>query len=361
MYPGKKRKINWLSGIVIALVLLAGCLMLVFSSFQKYIVYRQDGLYIDLPFMENDYQEITDLQGITRDPVTAELVMDGYDFSSVTSNAGEGTTTLKAMYVTYDQVVSEEKLQEYVSRAKLNNAKALVLQVKPENGYVVYPSGASLCAGYGLSGTFDLATQVVKLREQGMYLVADVSCLLDSALVTRYMGTCLTTALGAPLVTDAGYWMDPFNTEYREYLVQLCKELINMGFNEIMFSYMSHPVATDVVYSQTMSTPPTATSSICSFAIYMEEALGDLAPLGLRVSYEALSNGVGTNGQDMEVLGKLFDRIYCSSSSNTYDSDLEKAMGYMNTTNADRFVPYGYSAPTDSSWMLLTWVDTEDD
>jgi len=360
VYPGKKRKFNWLTAVIVVLVVAVAAVLLTFSSFQKYVVYRQDGLYIDLPFMESGYDEITDLQGVTRDPVTAELSLDGYDFSNVQTNAGEGTTTLKAMYVTYDQI-GDESLQEYVSRAKLNNANALVLQVKPESGFLIYPSGASLSAGYGLGGPYDLATQVVKLREQGLYLVADVSCLLDSAIINRYMGTCLSTAMGAPLITEAGYWMDPFNTEYRQYLVELCTELINMGFNEIMFSYASHPVAADVVYSQTMSTPPTAESAISSFAIYMEKELGDKAPLGLRVSYEALNNGVGTNGQNLEILGRVFDRIYCTSTSNSYAEDLEKAMGYMNTTNPDRFVPYGYSAPTDSSWMLLTWVDTEED
>lgn len=359
VYPGKKRKFNWLALTGIVLVLIVGSLLLAFSAFQKYIVYRQDGLYIDLPFMENDYDSGDELD-VTRDPVDAELSLDGYDFSNVKTNAGEGTVTLKAMYVTYDQI-NDESLQEYVSRAKLNNANGLVLQVKPESGYIVYPSGASLAAGYGLIGFYDLATQVVKLREQGMYLVADVTCLLDSAIVRHYMGTCLSTATGAPLTTESGYWMDPYNTEYREYLVELCTELINMGFDEIMFSYASHPAVTDVVYSQTMSTPPTAESAISSFAIYMEKALGDICPLGLRVSYEALNGGVGSNGQNMEVLGKVFDRIYCTSTSNTYENDLAKAKEYMNTTNADRFVPYGYSAPTDSSWMLLTWVDTGED
>ena len=358
VYPGKKRKFNWLALIIVLAVVLAGSVLLVFSAFQKYLVYRQDGLYIDLPFMENDYEEITDLEGVTRDPVTAELSLDGYDFSHVQTNAGEGVTTMKAMYVTYDKV-NDESLQEYVSRAKLNKANALVLQVKPESGYVIYPSGASLCAGYGLVGPYDLATQVVKLREQGLYLVADITCLLDSAIINRYMGTCLTTTIGAPLVTDAGYWMDPFNTEYRAYLVELAKELINMGFDEIMFSYVSHPVAEGVVYSQSMSTPPTAETAISSFAVYVEKELGDLVPLGLRVSYEALNNGMGSNGQNMEVLGRVFDRIYCTSTSNSYESDVQKAMGYMNTTNADRFVPYGYSAPTDNSWMLLTWVDPD--
>ena len=86
-----------------------------------------------------------------------------------------------------------------------------------------------------------------------------------------------------------------------------------------------------------------------------------MAPLSLRCSYDALINGVGSNGQDMTVLGKVFDRIFCSADKNTYDACLAKAMEYMDTTDPDRFVPYGYSSPTDSSWMLLTWVDTGED
>ncbi len=358
VYPGKRKRYNWLTFVIVLAVVLVACIMLVFSSLQKYIVYRQDGVYLNLPFMDSGYEEIQDLEGVTREPVQAELVLDGYDFSNVKTNAGEGINILKAMYVAYDEI-SDESLQNYVSRAKLNNAKALVLQVKPESGYLVYPSQASLAAGYGLSGIYNLAPQVVSLKEQGMYLVADVSCMLDSAIVTRYMNTALTTSTGAILATESGYWMDPYNTEYRQYLVEICEELINMGFDEIMLSYVSHPVAGDVRYTQSMTTTPTATDAVSSFAVYMEKALGDMAPLGLRVSYEALSSGMGTNGQDMSVLGKVFDRIYCSSTSNTYDSDLQKALGYMGSTDTDRFVPYGYSAPTDNSWLLLTWRDTE--
>ena len=358
VYPGRRKSYNWMTLIIVIAVLVVSAVLLVSSSFQKYLVFRQDGVYLDLPFMDNGFEEIEDLEGIVREPIQAELVLDGYDFSNVQTNAGEGVNILKAMYVTYDQI-NDESLETYYNRAKLNNAKALVLQVKPESGNLVYPSGTEFAVGYGLGGTYDLANQVVRLKELGLYLVADVSCMLDSATVTRYTGTALCTASGQLLTTESGYWMDPYNTQYRQYLSDLCKELIFMGFDEIMLSYVSHPVAEGILYTQTMSTPPTADAAVSSFAIYMEKELGELAPIGLRVSYEALTNGKGSNGQDMAILGKVFDRIYCSSTPGSYETDLERALGYMNSEDTDRFVPYGYSAPTDNSWMLLTWVDTE--
>ena len=360
VYPGKKRKYNWVTAVVIALVVLGVLLLLLFSSFQKYLVYRRDGVHLDMPFLGMEVEEIQHVEGVARDPVQAELVLDGYDFSNVKTNAGEGINVLKTMYVPYDQV-NEESLNGYMSRAKANNAKGLVIQVKPESGQLIYPSQAKLAVGYGLGGTYDLASEVISLKEQGMYLVADVSCLLDSAIVTRYTNTALKLPNGAVLATDAGCWMDPYNTEYRQYLVEVCKELINMGFDEILLSYVAHPQAEGVVYTQIMSTPPDPSSAVSSFAIYMEKELGDLAPISLRCSAEAINNGKGSNGQDMAVLGKVFDRLFCATDKNIYDTYLEKALGYMGTTDTDRFVHYGYTAFTDNSWMLLTWVDTEED
>ncbi len=360
VYPGKKRKYNWLTWIAIVVGILAVSLLLLFLSFQKYLVYRQDGVYLDMPFLGTEVEEVETLEGVVREPVQAELKLDGYDFSNVKTNAGEGINVLKAMYVPAADI-NDEKLAEYQSRAKLNKAKALVLQVKPESGQLVYPSQAKLAVGYGLGGTYDLAKQVLSLKEQGLYMVADVSCLLDSTIVTHYASTALKSANGAVLVTEAGCWMDPYNPEYREYLVEVCKELINMGFDEIMLSYVSHPEVEGVLYTQSMSTPPDPASAISSFSIYMERELGDMAPIGLRCSANAIANGKGKNGQDMEVLGKVYDRLYCATDKNIYDDYLNKALGYMHTTDTDRFVHYGYSAFTDNSWMLLTWVDPDKD
>ena len=265
VYPGKKKHYNWLTFVLVLVALLVTMVVLTFSSFQKYLVYRQDGVHLDLPFMESSYEELEDLEGVVREPVQATLVLDGYDFSNIETDAGEGVNIMKAMYVTYDQI-NDEALENYVSRAKLNNAKALVLQVKPESGMLVYPSETSFAQGYGLTGNYDLKNKVIQLKERGFYLVADVTCLLDSTIITRYMGTCLTASNGAVLATEAGYWMDPFNTEYRQYLVDLCEELIYMGFNEIMFSYVSHPVADDVRYTQQMTQQPTPDAAISSFA-----------------------------------------------------------------------------------------------
>ena len=204
VYPGKKKHYNWLTFLVGVAVVVVAVVILLFSSFRKYLVYRQDGVHLDLPYIESSYEAPEDLEGITREPVQAELVLDGYDFSDVKTDAGEGVNIIKAMYVTYDQI-NDDSLENYVNRAKLNNAKTLVLQVKPESGQLVYASEADFALGYGLSGSYDLKNKVLQLKERGYYLIADVTCLLDSTVVTRYMGSALTAPNGAVLATESSF------------------------------------------------------------------------------------------------------------------------------------------------------------
>ena len=76
VYPGKKKHYNWLTFLVGVAVVVVAVVILLFSSFQKYLVYRQDGVHLDLPYIESSYEAPEDLEGITREPVQAELVLD---------------------------------------------------------------------------------------------------------------------------------------------------------------------------------------------------------------------------------------------------------------------------------------------
>lgn len=355
VYPIKKKR-NWLVIPAAILIILIGGFLLLFSSLQKYIVYEKGSLRVELPFLAETDAEGDAVLDTYRPVVNAELVVEGYDFSNVQTDAGEGITDLKALYVPYTDV-NAENLPSYVERLEINNANALVLQVKPESGQLVYNSGVEMATSYGLTGTFDLAAEVANLKNQGIYLVADLTCCIDNLLVQRNQDVALKNVDGTVYRTDAGAWLDPYNTDIREYLVDLCLELRSYGFDEVLFTYAAHPEGAEVMYSQTMTTPPDAVSAISSFSTYMEKAVGDKIKLSLRCSTDALRNGVGANGQDMELIFKVYDRVFCAADVNSFESDLALALGYMEKENKARFVPTAYTALGDSSWMLLTWIE----
>lgn len=354
VYPTKKKR-NWLLiPVIVFLVLIVGFLLL-FSYLQKYVVYEKGSLRIEVPFLAETNAQGEEVLDTYRPAVDAELVIDGYDFTGVETNAGEGVTALKALYVPYTDV-NAEGLPSYVNRLEINNANALVLQVKPESGQLVYASTVDMAVSYGLSGNFDLATEVANLKTQNIYLVADLTCFIDDLLVQRNQTVALKNTDGTMYQTDAGYWVDPYNADIRQYLADLCTELRSYGFDEVLFTYAAHP-DTQVLYSQAMTTTPDAVSAISSFSTYIENAVGDLVKLSLRCSTDALRNGVGANGQDMDFLFDIYDRVFCAGEVSTFDTDLELALGYMENPSKVRFVPTAYTAIGDSSWMLLTWTE----
>lgn len=350
-----KRKRNWLVIPAAVLVLLIGGFLLLFSSMQKYIVYEQGTLRVMLPSLEQETDGETEVLDTYREEVSASVVLDGYDFSSVQTDAGVDISTLKAIYVPAGDM-TEMGLASYVNRLEINHANALVMEIKPQSGQLSYASNVDMAKGYALNGTFELASQVAALKEQGVYLVADIACCVDDLLAERNAALALKTQDGSIYRSDAGSWLDPYNTDVRKYLSDLCLELAAMGFDEVMLTYAAHPEANDLVYTQTMTTPPDAVSAVSSFSTYMEKTVGDSVKLSLRCSADALRNGVGANGQDMALLFRVYDRVYCSTDRDNIQWDMEKALGYMDedVKNRNRFVPIAYTALTDDSWMLLS-------
>lgn len=357
VYP-VKRKRNWVMIPVVLLVILAGGFLLLFSSLQKYIIYEQGTLRVLPPILAEEEENGEEVVDTYRPEVTASIVLDGYDFSNVKTDAGENISTLKAIYVPAGDM-TETGLMSYVNRLELNNANGLVLEVKPQSGQLSYVSNVPMAKGYALNGSFELASQVSALKEREIYLVADVSCMVDDLLAQRNTALALKTQEGEIYSAGAGAWLDPYNKDVREYLSGLCLELGAMGFDEVMLSFAAHPETTDLVYSQAMTTPPDQVSAVSSFCTYMEKTVGDHVKLSLRCAADALRNGIGSNGQDIDLLLRVFDRVYVSTDKNSVQSDLEKALRYMeeDVRSKDRFVPIAYTALTDDSWMILTWVE----
>lgn len=360
VYP-VKRKRNWVIIPVVVLVALVAAFLLLFTALQKYIVYGQGSLRVVLPFMEEEAAVNNETIDTYRPSVNASLVLDGYDYTAVRTDAGVGVSALKAIYVPASEM-TETGLANYVGRLELNNANGLVLELKPQSGQLSYASGVEMARAYGLNGSLDLAAQVSSLKERGVYLVADLACCVDDLLASRNTNLALKTQSGEVYRSEAGAWLDPYSPDLRGYIADLCLELADMGFDEVMLTYAAHPEATDLVYSQEMTTPPDPVSTVSSFAVAMEKAVGDRIKLSLRCSADALRNGVGVNGQDMSLMLRVFDRVYCASERASIDTDLATALSYMEeeVRSADRFVPVAYTALGDHSWLLLSWAQTEE-
>lgn len=355
VYRGK-RKYGWLITLVLFILIFAlMAAVWLFYYLQKYIVYDKDGLSLVLPFMEDDSgpaaSQAPDV--VLADPVDADIVVELPDFSDMEPMAGEGLENMKAQYVAAENV-SASNLRYCAALLNERGADTLVLQMKTAEGTLSYASGIALATGYGVNGTENLYECLDGLKEDGVYLVAEISCLVDNAMAERNAPLALKDAGTGAVLTDAsGAWLDPYNDGTREYLFQLLAELAGMGFDEVLLTGLAYPRSDRVAFSQSMTAQPDPVSCVSSLSLYLrEEADG----LGLRLSVMADSAALRAGesvsvGQDLSFLFKVFDRVYVQTEYDYFNADLSALQSALGSTDGTRIVPVttGY-VPESSSW-----------
>ena len=373
-YRGQKKRRNYaLIPFVIGLALIT-LIVVAFYGLQKYAVITKDGVRIVMPWdepeaeMDEEGHEIREFE-----EVETQLVFDEPDYSRITARAGRKARPMRAIYIAAEDVNRDNLLRR---AEQLNSGNALVLEMKPRSGYLLWVSNTELAQAYSLSVvnelTADMPGMLQELRDyaaeqdKDIWLVAQISCCVDGLLATRTTDFALRTASGADYVDETGYWLDPYNAELRRYIVALVQELYDMGFDEVILADVMHPVPetregeTPVfIYTREMSAAPSPINAICGFALYAANQLeeredGKLLSIYLDTPRSLVRYDEGT-GQNGVLFFKLYDRVYYRTDRYTYTynySDIEPNVTIGSAK--DRFVPVVINyLPDNTSWVYI--------
>ncbi|MEG1790445.1 MAG: putative glycoside hydrolase, partial [Oscillospiraceae bacterium] len=358
VYSGRHRKRNLLTLVLFAVAVVIVAAVTMFYSFQKYIVYGQNGISLELPILQTPAPVDDGGNALDFEDVNAELVIDEPDYSEVRATAGEDVAALKAIFVPAASV-TEEGIARHKALMATYGANALVLEMRPESGQLAYASALATARGFGLSGTTDLGPAVTALKGEGVYLVAQISCCMDDMLASRNSSLALQNPFGG-VYTDADghFWLDPYSADVRNYVAELAQELIDMGFDEILLKYLEHPNTDEtLLYSQKMSFTPTPLTGVSGFALSVSNALsGGDAVLSVVLDSVSLHNSLSAKtGQDPELFFKVFDRVCCWADS-AWQSGIDRdALAPFITLGdaANRCVPIMTYAPEGAaSWII---------
>ena len=362
-YKGRKKKRSYAivpTAIAVGVITL---LVVLFYGMQKYAVISKDGVHVELPILTKG-QTTLDASGSevkVFDIVDAEIVYDEPDYSYLKATAGKKVSEMRAIFVPSENV-NRDKLIEYAKRLKSGNT--LVLEMKPTSGILLWNSASDVAMNYGLSTPSELTDQmpeiIGELKEDGIYLAAQISCCLDELFVSRSTNVALRRADNGANYTDGyGTWLDPYNQVLRSYIAQLAQELFDMGFDEVVLANVAHPVleaGTELLYTRELSTAPSAYSAVSGFAINVAKALRDRS--GMLSIYCNNAGGLvkpDTNGQDATVFMKLYDRVYINTDKFSYTLNLEDIKSSVTLGKAEnRLVPVVISnLPDNPSWVLV--------
>ena len=142
----------------------------------------------------------------------------------------------------------------------------------------------------------------------GLYTVAKVACLRDDTLTRACPALALERVSGSPWRDGTGGgWLDPGDQSVRTYYIGLCRELADLGFDEILLTDCRYPAGAE---PGDLAGPADRGAALETFCRRLEGALADL-PVVLSVEGAAKGDGVDPDsGQTPALLASFSGRVW---------------------------------------------------
>lgn len=152
----------------------------------------------------------------------------------------EERVKVKGIYVTGAMAGTSgmDQLISLVDRTELN---AMVIDVKNDDGRVVWEMDAPMVDAIGADKKLvsDMPGLVKKCKEHGIYLIARIVAFKDPYLAEQREDLALHDKDGNLFRDNSGLaWVNPYEEDVWEYLLEIAEEAVEVGFDEIQFDYI---------------------------------------------------------------------------------------------------------------------------
>lgn len=241
-YQGKTRLRKMLIGLLVAALVLLVVWICWMVWLQRYIVFTREGVVFafdrsTLLLEDKAESQVTQPERITMDLEIAEETLPVQ------------SQTLSGVYADTELLTGQLE-QVAADLAAVEPGTAVMLDVKSIFGNYYY---STQMEGGALSTAVDTAAMdslISTLAQGEVYLIARVPAFRDSAFALDNPSCGLALASGA-LWTDeeSCYWLDPANPMVIDHLIQLCRELQGMGFDEVVFTDFRIPDSGAIAYT----------------------------------------------------------------------------------------------------------------
>lgn len=309
-YRGRTRLQTVLTVLIVILLVVLLLAVGAFFFLQRYMVYTDDGqAHLELPFLQ---QETPAPPAPTQNQPLVIVTPEPVETPSPEPTAAVEELPAVVPLSLFRAAVTEGSAQRLVTAAKGN---AALLNMKANDGSLGYVSSLPQAISAGTSAAEpNLNGQVLTVTGTGLYTIARVSCFKDN--LTPKVDNSLA------MKTNSGYnwqdgdgtrWMNPTIPEVRQYVIGICVELAELGFDEILLDNSAWPTTGHLEYIKVGEAydPTNLTATVETFYQEVREALKDKDVL-LSVSVEAdtLTGVDASSGQTAELLGQYADRVY---------------------------------------------------
>ncbi len=211
---------------------------------------------------------------------------------------------VKALYLTGSTVA--KSLDHYIDLANKTELNSLVIDIK-ENGIINYESQIPLAQELSLyKKVYDVKEVLEKCHDNDIYVIGRIVVFRDNNLSNKKPEYAIKKPNGDLWKEGKmGSWTNPYIKEVGDYNIEIAKEAVELGFDEIQFDYVRFPTtrANEVVYSE--NAPP-KTEAINDF---LRKAANEIKKVkDVPVSADIFGIVIESD-RDGKAIGQLFDEI----------------------------------------------------
>lgn len=177
---------------------------------------------------------------------TATQTPTGSPVPSTTPKEAKDIPVVKGIYLSEGNVSDRSKLDKWIQFANDTEINAFVINVKNDSGYIVYDSqNETAIANNAIRSMFNVKNLTDELHENGIYAIARIVCFKDEVTGSQNPDWMLKKADGTPYkettLSSSVTWMSVANEEACNYLIEIAREVLDKGFDEVQFDYVRFP------------------------------------------------------------------------------------------------------------------------
>jgi hypothetical protein len=174
---------------------------------------------------------------------------------------------------------------------------AVVIDIKEFDGQVCI-KGAPMAdsAKTSSNSIFKISEYLSALKAEGIYTIARLVVYRDNLMPRINPSLAVKNADGTIWRDYNGIaWLDPYNEEAQEYILQIAQQAADLGFDEIQFDYIRFPSDGNISKAR-YSKPYSKKAALQVLVDFLEKANKRLKPQGVNISIDLF--GLTTTATD---------------------------------------------------------------
>ncbi len=212
---------------------------------------------------------------------------------------------VKGIFVTGAVAGTQNTMPELVQMVEDTSLNAMVIDIKNDSGEVTYEMGLPLAEEIGAQVRYvsDMPKLIRQLKKKNIYLIARIVAFKDPILAEKKPEYAVKNQDGSVFHDNNGLaWVNPYREEVWDYLIDLSKEAVALGFDEIQYDYIRFSTAKGIAEADFGNAVKGRTKQD-AITEFLTKAYETLAPMGVYVSADVFGTII-CNETDGELIGQ---------------------------------------------------------